>query len=49
MASPIERYRAREPKMIENAHRDGPPPEPNASRTTKRTRHDPKGFAGEVS
>lgn len=31
MASPIERYRAREPKAQENAHRDGPPPEPMSS------------------
>lgn len=31
MASPIERYRAREPKALENAHRDGPPPEPQSS------------------
>jgi hypothetical protein len=28
MTSPIERYRAREPKALEHAHRDGPPPEP---------------------
>ena len=31
MASPIERYRGREPKAQENAHRDGPPPEPVSS------------------
>lgn len=31
MASPIERHRAREPKMLEGAHGDGPPPEPQSS------------------
>lgn len=31
MASPIERYRARETKVEPHAHRDGPPPEPMSS------------------
>ena len=46
MASPIERYRAREPKMIENAHRDGPPPEPVSSALV--TQDEAKESAGKM-
>jgi hypothetical protein len=46
MASPIERYRAREPKAQENAHRDGPAPEPQSSALV--TRDEAKDAAGKL-
>lgn len=46
MASPIERYRAREPKHLEHAHRDGPPPEPVSSALV--TKDEAKEAAGKL-
>lgn len=46
MASPIERYRGREPRLLEHAHRDGKPPEPSSSALV--TQDEAKESAGKM-